>query len=114
MTRPPSAPSTSRPPLSRRSPHPPDHHRHSGARMSSPKITASGAPAAFAEPQRAVTGAWIAAFAAAWLGVWMAQLGPFQVLVPLQVAAATGSDDTTVEGWIPAVLAFGAISGIAG
>ena len=82
--------------------------------MSAPQYTATGAPAAFAEPQRAVTGVWIAAFAAAWLGVWMAQLGPFQVLVPLQVAAATGSDDTTVDGWVPAVLAFGTISGIAG
>jgi MFS family permease len=82
--------------------------------MSAPQYTATGAPAAFAEPQRAVTGVWIAAFAAAWLGVWMAQLGPFQVLVPLQVASATGSDDTTVDGWVPAVLAFGTISGIAG
>jgi MFS family permease len=82
--------------------------------MSAPQFTATGAPAAYAEPQRAVTGAWIAAFGAAWLGVWMAQLGPFQVLVPQQVAIAVGSDDTTVDGWVPAVLAFGAISGIAG
>jgi len=82
--------------------------------MSTPHLTATGAPAAYAEPQRAVTGVWIGAFAAAWLGVWMAQLGPFQVLVPQQVAIATGTDDSTVEGWISAVLAFGTISGIAG
>lgn len=82
--------------------------------MSTPQYTVAGAPAAFAEPQRAVTGGWIAAFAAAWLGVWMAQLGPFQVLLPRQVAFAVGSDDSTVAGWVPAVLAFGAISGIAG
>lgn len=82
--------------------------------MSAPNTTNTGAPAAYAEPQRAVTGAWIAAFGAAWLGVWMAQLGPFQVLVPKQVAIAVGSDDSTVQGWVPAVLAFGTISGIAG
>lgn len=81
--------------------------------MSTPQYTATGAPAAFAEPQRAVTGRWITAFAAAWLGVWMAQLGPFQVLLPLQVAAGTGID-VEADAWIPAVLAFGAISGIAG
>ncbi|PZQ89878.1 MAG: MFS transporter [Leifsonia xyli] len=82
--------------------------------MSTPQFTATGAPAAFAEPQRAVTGRWITAFAAAWLGVWMAQLGPFQVLLPLQVAAGTGTDVESEDNWIPAVLAFGIISGIAG
>lgn len=82
--------------------------------MSSPHLTGVGAPAAYAEPQRAVTGLWVGAFAAAWLGVWMAQLGPFQVLVPQQVALATGTDDSTVDGWISAVVAFGVISGIAG
>lgn len=70
----------------------------------------TGTPAAFAEPQRAVTGAWIGAFAAAWLGVWMAQLGPFQVLLPVQVDAAVGRP----EDWTDSVVAFGIISGIAG
>lgn len=82
--------------------------------MSSPQFTATGAPAAFAEPQRAVSGSWITAFAAAWLGVWMAQLGPFQVLLPLQVAAGTGLDVESEDNWVPAVVAFGVISGIAG
>jgi len=78
--------------------------------MSTPQYTATGAPAAFAEPQKAVTGAWIAAFAAAWLGVWMAQLGPFQVLLPLQVDAEIGHP----QDWTDSVVAFGVISGIAG
>ncbi len=67
------------------------------------------APAAYAEPQRAVTGAWIAAFAAAWLGVWMAQLGPFQATLPVQIAAEVPTD-----GRWDSVIAFGIISGIAG
>jgi len=78
--------------------------------MSAPQTTAPGSPSAFAEPQRAVTGAWVAAFAAAWLGVWMAQLGPFQVLLPLQVDAEIGKP----EDWTDSVVAFGIISGIAG
>jgi MFS family permease len=67
------------------------------------------APAALAEPQRRVGGRWIAAFAAAWLGVWMAQLAPFQQLLPLQVEARIGATP-----WQDSVLAFGVISGIAG
>lgn len=66
----------------------------------------------FAEPRRAVTGGWIAAFAIAWLGIWMAQLGPVQLLLPQQVDAVrniTASDDYLVS-----VVAFGVISGIAG
>jgi len=78
--------------------------------MSAPQTTAPGSPSAFAEPQRAVTGVWVAAFAAAWLGVWMAQLGPFQVLLPLQVDAEIGKP----EDWTDSVVAFGIISGIAG
>jgi len=72
-------------------------------------MTAAAAPAALAEPQRRVAARWIAAFAAAWLGVWMAQLAPFQQLLPLQVEAKVG--DTP---WQQSVLAFGVISGIAG
>ncbi|MFT4029269.1 MAG: MFS transporter [Protaetiibacter sp.] len=78
--------------------------------MSTPQYTPGGVPAAFAEPKRAVTGAWIAAFAAAWLGVWMAQLGPFQVLLPLQVDAEIGQP----QDWTDSVVAFGVVSGIAG
>jgi len=73
------------------------------------EISMDGAPQALAEPQRRVGGRWIAAFAAAWLGIWMAQLAPFQQLLPLQVEAKIG--DTP---WQDSVLAFGVISGIAG
>jgi MFS family permease len=69
----------------------------------------SGVPAPFAEPQRPVGGRWIATFATAWLGVWMAQLAPVQLLLPNQVTARIGT-----SGTFDAVLAFGIISGIAG
>jgi MFS family permease len=75
-----------------------------------PVATTPASTAAFAEPQRAVSGLWIAAFATAWLGVWMAQLGPFRVELPLQVAAAVGE----TESWTDAVSAFGIVAGIAG
>jgi MFS family permease len=67
------------------------------------------APAPFAEPTRAVTGGWIALFATAWLGIWMAQLTPIQLLLPVQVEAQLGSNN-----WVENVVAFGIISGIAG
>jgi MFS family permease len=71
-------------------------------------VPPSAAP--FAEPQRAVGSLWIAAFAAAWVGVWMAQLGPFRVALPLQVSSELGETAT----WTDSVLAFGVVSGIAG
>jgi MFS family permease len=77
--------------------------------LSAAPAAGAPAPAALAEPQRRVGGRWIAAFAAAWLGIWMAQLAPFQQLLPLQVEAKVG--DTP---WQDSVLAFGVISGIAG
>jgi MFS family permease len=63
----------------------------------------------FAEPTRRVGGGWIALFATAWLGIWMAQLTPIQLLLPQQV-------EDVVKGhlWTDNVLAFGIISGIAG
>jgi MFS family permease len=63
----------------------------------------------FAEPTRRVGGGWIALFATAWLGIWMAQLTPIQLLLPQQV-------EDVVHGhlWTDNVLAFGVISGIAG
>jgi MFS family permease len=70
----------------------------------------------FAEPAKLVPGAWIAAFAAAWLGVWMAQLAPFQYLLPLQVEQQLGPqlDPSDPTSWTNSVLSFGIISGIAG
>ncbi|MGE3194080.1 MAG: MFS transporter [Microbacteriaceae bacterium] len=65
----------------------------------------------FAEPRKSVTGGWIAAFATAWFGIWMAQLGPVQLLLPNQVNAVRGIDSSD---WFESVIAFGIISGIAG
>jgi MFS family permease len=63
----------------------------------------------FTEPQRRVGGGWIALFAAAWLGVWMAQLTPVQLLLPLQI-----EERLDAASWVDNVVAFGIISGIAG
>jgi MFS family permease len=73
--------------------------------------TASGTstPALFAEPIRRVPAIWISLFAAAWLGIWMAQLTPIQLLLPSQVETQLASDN-----WLENVLAFGVISAIAG
>ena len=56
-----------------------------------------------------MTGGWIALFATAWLGIWMAQLTPVQLLLPTQIDGLVGSASGTES-----VLAFGIISGIAG
>jgi MFS family permease len=66
-------------------------------------------PAVFAEPTRKVGGLWIAFFASAWLGIWMAQLTPIQLLLPAQIQAELHTSD-----WVRNVLAFGVISGISG
>ncbi|WP_144120428.1 MFS transporter [Catellatospora sichuanensis] len=66
-------------------------------------------PAPFAEPERPVTGRWISLFALAWLGIWMAQLTPVQLLLPQQVEAQLKATD-----WVDNVVAFGVVSGIAG
>ncbi|WP_022886681.1 MFS transporter [Glaciibacter superstes] len=65
--------------------------------------------AVFAEPTRRVTSRWIAAFATAWLGIWMAQLTPVQLLLPAQI-----DRQLHPENWVDSVVAFGIISGIAG
>lgn len=72
-------------------------------------MTETTAPAVFAEPTRRVPGRWIAFFAVAWLGVWMAQLAPIQKLLPDQVQKQL---DTTY--WVDNVVVFGIISGISG
>jgi len=72
-------------------------------------MTHTTTPAVFAEPVRKAPGRWIAAFAVAWLGVWMAQLAPIQKLLPDQVQAQLHTTD-----WVENVIAFGVISGISG
>jgi MFS family permease len=77
--------------------------------MTAEHITARGTTtvAVFAEPVRRVGGRWIAAFALAWFGVWMAQLTPIQLLLPAQIQNQLKTDD-----WVQNVIAFGIISGI--
>jgi MFS family permease len=70
---------------------------------------ATPAPVVFREPHQPVSGRWIGLFAAAWLGIWMAQLTPIQLLLPEQVEAARPPAD-----WVGSVLVYGVISGIAG
>ncbi|BDZ64046.1 MFS transporter [Agromyces mangrovi Wang et al. 2018] len=61
----------------------------------------------FGTPRERVGGGWIAAFATAWLGLWMAQLTLVQLLLPTQVDALVATDT-----WQDSVLAFGIVSGI--
>ncbi|MDP3207849.1 MAG: MFS transporter, partial [Rhodoglobus sp.] len=71
----------------------------------------------FAEPKRKVSASWIALFATAWLGIWMAQLTPIQLLLPQQIdGLVTGANQGAVGAldWVQSVVAFGVISGIAG
>ncbi len=75
--------------------------------MTSPTLPAAFTP--FAEPKRKVTAGWIALFATAWFGIWMAQLTPVQLLLPTQVDSLLHPTD-----WTESVVAFGVISGIAG
>jgi MFS family permease len=72
-------------------------------------MTTASTTALLAEPTRRVSGRWIALFAAAWLGIWMAQLTPVQLLLPAQIEAQLNTAD-----WVQNVVAFGIISGISG
>jgi MFS family permease len=75
-------------------------------------MTTTGTPGTkspFAEPTKKITGGWIALFATAWFGIWMAQLAPIQLLLPLQITEQLGTDE-----WLDNVVAFGVISAIAG
>jgi len=85
-------------------------------------VTAPTLPPAFtpfAEPKKKVSASWIALFATAWLGIWMAQLTPVQLLLPdqinnLLVAAHPQNTPNLATDWIASVIAFGIISGVAG
>ena len=69
----------------------------------------AGTVSAFAEPVKKVSGGWIALFATAWLGIWMAQLTPIQLLLPKQI-----EEQLHAASWIDNVVAFGIMSAIAG
>ena len=75
--------------------------------MTSPALPKAFTP--FAEPKTKVTAGWIALFATAWFGIWMAQLTPVQLLLPKQVDSIINPTH-----WTESVVAFGIISGIAG
>ncbi|NQX34279.1 MFS transporter [Herbiconiux sp. VKM Ac-2851] len=82
-----------------------------------PTPPAARPPHALAEPTRRVGGRWVALFGTAWLGIWMAQLTPVQLLLPLQIdqhLAATGTGTGGTPAWTDSVVAFGVISAIAG
>lgn len=69
----------------------------------------------FAEPTRNVPAKWIAFFAIAWFGIWMAQLTPVQLLLPIQIDHTLRPDgEIAPADWLESVRAFGIISGIAG
>jgi len=80
--------------------------------------TTQPSAALFNEPIRKVPARWIAFFATAWLGIWMAQLTPIQLLLPKQIASVLGFPIDVAEqlsgNWFEPVVAFGIISGIAG
>ncbi|MBE7163199.1 MAG: MFS transporter, partial [Williamsia herbipolensis] len=52
---------------------------------------------------------WIALFALAWTGIWLAQLTPFQLTLPQQIVDLLGTDDAQ---WRTSVTTFGVVSGI--
>ncbi|MGV9859714.1 MFS transporter [Gordonia sp. NPDC003425] len=64
-------------------------------------------------PWQRVPGKWIALFALSWLGVWLAQLAPFQLTLPNQINDWLGIGSTVDAGnWRQSVLTFGVVSGI--
>ncbi|GAA5230539.1 MFS transporter [Arthrobacter cryoconiti] len=74
-----------------------------------PVLPAGDATSLAAVPSQRVSGKWIALFALSWFGVWIAQLTPVQLLLPLQIEKFLNTED-----WVANVLGFGYISGIAG
>ncbi len=80
--------------------------------------TTQSSAALFSQPIRKVPARWIALFATAWFGIWMAQLTPIQLLLPTQIATVLGFPieiSKQLSGnWLDPVIAFGVISAIAG
>ncbi|MGW4774895.1 MFS transporter [Nocardia sp. NPDC004278] len=72
------------------------------------------APGASRGPDRPVTVGWISAFALGWLGIWMAQLTSFQLILPEQLNSALGIGAVLrQDNWQRSVVDFGIISGFA-
>lgn len=54
---------------------------------------------------------WMMLFTLAWLVIWMAQLTPLQLLLPLQLDEQTSDDG---DRWIYSIVVSGLILGIGG
>lgn len=61
-----------------------------------------------------VGGRWISLFALTWLGIWLAQLTPFQLTLPEQINDLLGLDGNNLaaDQWHRSVVGFGIVSGI--
>ena len=61
-----------------------------------------------------VSNRWISLFAISWLGIWLAQLTPFQLTLPEQVNDLLGLDGNNLaeSQWHRSVIGFGIVSGI--
>ncbi|MBA4022975.1 MAG: MFS transporter [Gordonia sp.] len=60
-----------------------------------------------------VSNRWISLFALAWVGIWMAQLAPFQLSLPEQINDWLGfGDQLRQDNWQQSVTTFGTISGM--
>ena len=63
--------------------------------------------------QPRVSRRWVALFALAWVGIWMAQLAPFQLALPEQINDWLGVGDVLQQSnWERSVTTFGTISGM--
>jgi MFS family permease len=60
-----------------------------------------------------VSNRWIGLFALAWVGIWMAQLAPFQLALPEQINDWLGvGGELRQDNWERSVTTFGVISGM--
>jgi MFS family permease len=60
-----------------------------------------------------VSNRWISLFALAWVGIWMAQLAPFQLSLPEQINDWLGlGSELRQDNWQESVTTFGTISGM--
>ncbi|WP_018178540.1 MFS transporter [Jongsikchunia kroppenstedtii] len=64
-------------------------------------------------PRAEVSSRWVGLFAVAWLGIWLAQLTPFQLLLPQQINHYLGIGDTLrQDNWHHSLTQFGLVSGV--
>ena len=64
-------------------------------------------------PWQRVSTRWIGLFGLSWLGIWLAQLAPFQLTLPDQINDWLEIGNSVDESnWQRSVLTFGVVSGI--